>query len=238
MSFSAEDVKKLREKTGCGMMDCKKALMHSNGDEGKAKQIKDFYSISYHDFAAVHPVSADGTYAAEAPYDNNVLNSNVAKDGFAKVFGTIKNMADLEDGADYYWLGKVGQVLTNNKSIMNFLFDSAVNDLLAWAQQDALVSQYNNDHNADYFKKKKKYISMLDEQYDNGKKTLNQFSEFEPIVDAKHYAKVLAGEMLAEQNTIDIDYDTTWPGLKLGNTRNISLRKSRQKKESRRLCSA
>ena len=188
-----------------------------NGDEGKAKQIKDFYSISYHDYAAVHPVSADGTYAAEAPYDNNVLNSNVAKNGFAKVFGTIKNMADLEDGADYYWLGKVGQVLTNNKSIMNFLFDSAVNDLLAWAQQDALVSQYNDDHNADYFKKKKKYISMLDEQYDNGKKTLNQFSEFEPIVDAKHYAKVLAGEMLAEQNTIDIDYDTTWPGLKLGN---------------------
>lgn len=36
MSFSAEDVKKLREKTGCGMMDCKKALMHSDGDEQKA----------------------------------------------------------------------------------------------------------------------------------------------------------------------------------------------------------
>lgn len=33
MSFTAEDVKKLREKTGCGMMDCKKALTHSNGDE-------------------------------------------------------------------------------------------------------------------------------------------------------------------------------------------------------------
>lgn len=36
MSFSAEDIKKLREKTGCGMMDCKKALMHSGGDESKA----------------------------------------------------------------------------------------------------------------------------------------------------------------------------------------------------------
>lgn len=36
MSFSAEDVKKLREKTGCGMMDCKKALAHSGGDESKA----------------------------------------------------------------------------------------------------------------------------------------------------------------------------------------------------------
>ena len=26
MAFTAQDVKALREKTGCGMMDCKKAL--------------------------------------------------------------------------------------------------------------------------------------------------------------------------------------------------------------------
>lgn len=32
MSFTAKDVKLLREKTGCGMMDCKKALTESNGD--------------------------------------------------------------------------------------------------------------------------------------------------------------------------------------------------------------
>ncbi len=31
MSFSASDVKALREKTGCGMMDCKKALTEANG---------------------------------------------------------------------------------------------------------------------------------------------------------------------------------------------------------------
>lgn len=36
MSFTAKDVKELREKTGCGMMDCKKALTSSNGDMGKA----------------------------------------------------------------------------------------------------------------------------------------------------------------------------------------------------------
>jgi len=34
--LSASDVKKLREKTGCGMMDCKKALTHANGDMDKA----------------------------------------------------------------------------------------------------------------------------------------------------------------------------------------------------------
>ena len=36
MSFTAADVKNLREKTGCGMMDCKKALTETNGDFEKA----------------------------------------------------------------------------------------------------------------------------------------------------------------------------------------------------------
>ena len=35
-SFSAADVKALREKTGCGMMDCKKALSETDGDMAKA----------------------------------------------------------------------------------------------------------------------------------------------------------------------------------------------------------
>ena len=34
--FTAKDVKDLRERTGCGMMDCKKALTESNGDMDKA----------------------------------------------------------------------------------------------------------------------------------------------------------------------------------------------------------
>ncbi len=36
MAFSALDVKNLREQTGCGMMDCKKALIESDGDFDKA----------------------------------------------------------------------------------------------------------------------------------------------------------------------------------------------------------
>lgn len=36
MAFSAMDVKNLREQTGCGMMDCKKALTEAGGDFDKA----------------------------------------------------------------------------------------------------------------------------------------------------------------------------------------------------------
>ncbi|MFO7160398.1 MAG: translation elongation factor Ts [[Clostridium] cellulosi] len=37
-SFTAQDVKALRERTGCGMMDCKKALQSADGDMDKAME--------------------------------------------------------------------------------------------------------------------------------------------------------------------------------------------------------
>jgi elongation factor Ts len=39
MAFSAKDVKELREMTGCGMMDCKKALAETDGDKDKAVEL-------------------------------------------------------------------------------------------------------------------------------------------------------------------------------------------------------
>ena len=189
-----------------------------DADESKAVEIIDGYkSITYHNTPLAQlKQENEGPLELEASYDDNVLKSKVKKNGAAKVFATIKNMADMDAGADYYWLSKVGQVLTNNKPIMNFMFDTAVNDLLMWAQQEALVSQYNDKHNEAYFKKKKEHISMLDEQYDNDKTTLFQFSEADSIIKAKDYADILAGELLAEHNTIEIDYDTFAPCLHLG----------------------
>ena len=39
MAFTAKDVQALREQTGCGMMDCKKALTEANGDMEKATEL-------------------------------------------------------------------------------------------------------------------------------------------------------------------------------------------------------
>ena len=36
MAFTAKDVQALRERTNCGMMDCKKALNETDGDMEKA----------------------------------------------------------------------------------------------------------------------------------------------------------------------------------------------------------
>jgi elongation factor Ts len=39
MGYSAEDIKSLREETGCGVIDCKKALEESQGNRDKAKEL-------------------------------------------------------------------------------------------------------------------------------------------------------------------------------------------------------
>ena len=42
MAFTAQDVKNLREQTGCGMMDCKKALVETDGDfDGAVKVLRE-----------------------------------------------------------------------------------------------------------------------------------------------------------------------------------------------------
>ncbi|MBI72658.1 MAG: elongation factor Ts [Candidatus Marinimicrobia bacterium] len=39
MSISAQEVKDLRDKSGCGMMECKQALVEASGDQDKAFEI-------------------------------------------------------------------------------------------------------------------------------------------------------------------------------------------------------
>ena len=86
MAFTAQDVKALREKTGCGMMDCKKALTEANGDmeaaidvlrkQGLAKQAK-----------KADRIAAEGVAMAITSDDNTsgvVIEVNAETDFVAK----------------------------------------------------------------------------------------------------------------------------------------------------------
>lgn len=109
--ISASDVKKLRDKTGAGMMDCKKALTESGGDFEKAADIirKKGQAVANKradreatEGAVLAKVTGDGTRGAII-----VLNSEtdfVAKnEGFVALANSIldlaleKNPADLEE---------------------------------------------------------------------------------------------------------------------------------------------
>ena len=107
-AFSAKDVKALREKTGCGMMDCKKALTQADGDmdkaidflreQGLAKQAKKAGRIAA-EGVAYATVNADRTVGVVV--EVNAETDFVAKnDSFMEFVKVCANTVIKENPAD------------------------------------------------------------------------------------------------------------------------------------------
>ena len=71
MAFTAKDVKALREKTGCGMMDCKKALTETNGDMDKAVDYLREQGLAKQEKKSGR-IAAEGIAFAKTNADNSV----------------------------------------------------------------------------------------------------------------------------------------------------------------------
>lgn len=86
MNFTAQDVKALREKTGCGMMDCKKALVSSDGDMDKALDYLREQGLAKQQKKASR-IAAEGVAYATTTEDNKagvVVEVNAETDFVAK----------------------------------------------------------------------------------------------------------------------------------------------------------
>ena len=129
MAFTASDVMKLREMTGCGMMDCKKALTETDGDVDKAIELLREKGLASQAKKAVR-VAAEGM-AYAAVYDgvgvvvevncetdfvaNGELFQNFVK-GVAQVIAK-ENPADLEALAACTWIDGKGTVASAKDEI-------------------------------------------------------------------------------------------------------------------------
>ena len=85
-AFTAQDVKALREKTGCGMMDCKKALTQADGDMDKAIDFLREQGLAKQAKKASR-IAAEGVAYATTTDDNSVgvvLEVNAETDFVAK----------------------------------------------------------------------------------------------------------------------------------------------------------
>lgn len=84
MAFTAADVKNLREVTGCGMMDCKKALTEADGDMDKAIDILREKGLAASQKKAGR-IAAEGTvYALVEGNTGVVIEVNAETDFVAK----------------------------------------------------------------------------------------------------------------------------------------------------------
>ena len=100
MAFTAQDVKELRERTGCGMMDCKAVLVEADGDMEKAAELLREKGLAAANKKAGR-IASEGMVYAVADHDSNVgavveVNSEtdfVAKnDGFQKFVKDLTNV--------------------------------------------------------------------------------------------------------------------------------------------------
>src|SRR5271169_4081583 len=72
MNITADSVKQLRERTGAGMMECKKALVETQGDLEAAAELMRKSGLSKADKKAAR-VAAEGSVAIERSGSNAVL---------------------------------------------------------------------------------------------------------------------------------------------------------------------
>ena len=71
MAFTAQDVKNLREKTGVGMMECKKALTEADGDMDRAFEILRERGLAASEKKASR-IAAEGAVIAYTDEDSKV----------------------------------------------------------------------------------------------------------------------------------------------------------------------
>src|SRR5450755_2807831 len=72
MNITADTVKQLRERTGAGMMECKKALVETKGDLDAAAELMRKSGLAKADKKAAR-VAAEGTVAVERAGNSAVL---------------------------------------------------------------------------------------------------------------------------------------------------------------------
>jgi elongation factor Ts len=106
MAFTAKDVQALREKTGCGMMDCKKALVECDGnmeaavdflrEKGLASQAKKASRIAAEGTVAVYTADGVGAVVEVNSETDFVANG----DGFKALAAEIAQIAAEQNPAD------------------------------------------------------------------------------------------------------------------------------------------
>ena len=176
----------------------------------EAIEKKDWQELTYCDIDDGIEVEYAEKFAAEAAYDDNVIASNVNKDP-QEIKGQMG--CDSDHDLDKWIMKQFPMFFSNTKNIptwiTNALFDNTYNLLVAKTH----IGDLNDISNEKYFSK-----TTPAEQYgyETDPKKLNLFSELNSDFTEKRYRNILLKELQASKNAVVLDYDTTYPDLRLG----------------------
>ena len=201
-----------------------------SSDEKEVKKIGKYYKLSYSNIDMNDDLlgsAGKGNYEMEAAFDKAFYDTPVQKS---------PNYVTGELGywrgkGDKYAMKKIGSFLNTDKNLQSWIIGTLVDDTVSLIQAGVTTKSKNSGSDEKYFPKDKctgeKYGTYSFTTYDDKKENKDGFNEFteitsiyaskDDIYGAERYAKVLELEREAGNNMAIIDYDTTWPGFKLGN---------------------
>ena len=199
--------------------------------DSEVKTVQKFYKIAYScEDASLDLLGniKDGNYEAEAVYDKNIYDEPVPK---SPLF-VRGELGKFNGFGDKYVMSKLSSFFNTDQNVTSWGINTLVDDGVSLLQAMSSTKLLNNEVNKKYFPEKDKVGTA--EQYGTYKFTLydketeskdgfNEFTEItskyadkNDIYNANRYSKILELEQEAGNNMVFIDYDTTWPGLKLG----------------------
>lgn len=199
-------------------------------EEKEVKGIGKYYKLTYSNIDMNDDLlgsAGKGNYEMEAAFDKAFYDTPVQKS---------PNYVTGELGywrgkGDKYAMKKIGSFLNTDKNLQSWIFGTLVDDTVSLIQAGVTTKSKNSGSDEKYFPKDKctgeKYGTYSFTTYDDKKENKDGFNEFteitsayaskDDIYGAERYAKILELEQEAGNNMAIIDYDTTWPGFKLGN---------------------
>lgn len=177
----------------------------------------DYIEIDDHQLA-----EKSATYAADAVYDDHILENDLKKSPT-----TIKNLVtcDADTGLDRWFMKTFAKFYSNTKNLPSFLGDLAFDEAYDQLAARTNVNYLNDIFNEKYFKG-----STPEEQYgyDSSPSKFNQFSELESQFKEDKYKKIVEKELAASKLGIKLNFDTTYPDVKLGDIIKLSDDKNDQ----------
>ena len=152
------------------------------------------------------------------------LSMSVSKEGSYDILASneeqfTKNELDkspnkLKLKADKMVMKTISNFFKNDKSIFTFLVNEGVDIALDVAGKAATNTILNNQFNSDYFPDSDTIHQP--EQRNSGKDKFNQFTEIDTKYDDAKYSGIFENEQKTGENALHINFDTTYPNLKLG----------------------
>lgn len=173
-------------------------------------------SVTYCDLTSQQKQSNPGQLNAEAPIDEQILKNDLLKGKYDTVKTRMNSLLNFKDlDGDIYVVKKLAAFLNNDKTIWQFLVNTGVDDIIDLEKANKLSDEKNDKFDSDYFSKKRKETKFNDNQF-NGSTEFNQFSEYKPFLNTKEYINIVEKEFASGRNAIVMDFDTTYPDIKLG----------------------